>query len=57
MHLTIPVRLLPRPRLGDPDLFSGYNVMLGLRDDNEDKMPQTMRMKVGNLRGTDVDEE
>jgi len=31
--------------------------MLGLRDDNEDQMPQTMRMKVGKLRGTDFDEE
>lgn len=42
LHLTIPVRLLPRPRLGDLDLFSEYNIMLGLLDDNENKMPQTM---------------
>lgn len=57
LHLTIPVRLLPRPRLGDPGLFAGYNVMMGLRDDNEDQMPQTMRMKVGKLRGRDFDDE
>lgn len=56
-HLTIPVRLLPRPGLGDLDLFSEYNIMLGLRDDNENKMPQTMWMKVGKLRGADFDEE
>lgn len=57
LYLTVQVRLLPRPRLGDPDLFSGYNIMLGLRDDNEDQMPQTMRMRVGKLRGRDFDEE
>ena len=57
LYLTVQVRLLPRPRLGDPDLFSGYNIMLGLRDDNEDQIPQTMRMRVGKLRGRDFDEE
>lgn len=57
LHLTIPVRLLPRPRLGDPDLFLGYNIMLGLRDGNEDQMPQTMRMRIGKLRGRDFDED
>jgi type VI secretion system protein ImpH len=50
LHLTIRTRLLPRPRLGDPNLFSGYNIMLGLTDDNVDQMPQTMRMKVGRMR-------
>lgn len=38
-HLTIQVRLLPRPRLDDLNLFSEYNIMLGLWDDNENKMP------------------
>ena len=56
LHLTVPVRLLPRPRLGDPDLYLGYNIMLGLRNDNEDRMPQTMRMKVGKLRGRNFDD-
>ncbi|ECA1950241.1 type VI secretion system baseplate subunit TssG [Salmonella enterica subsp. enterica serovar Virchow] len=50
LWLTIPTRLLPVPRLGDPGLFSGYNMMLGLRDDNLDQMPKTTRMKVGRLR-------
>lgn len=49
-HLTIPTKLLPTPRLGDPNLYSGYNIMLGLRDDNHDEMPKTMRMRVGRLR-------
>lgn len=57
LYLTLPVRLLPRPSLGDRDLFAGNNVMLGLTDDNENQMPQTMRMKVGKLRGRDFDEE
>lgn len=50
LHVTIPVRLLPRPRLGDPNLFMGYNVMMGLTDETEHMMPQTMRVKVGKLR-------
>lgn len=50
LHLTIPTKLLPVPRLGDANLFSGYNIMLGLRDDNHDVMPKTARIRVGNLR-------
>lgn len=57
LHLTIPTRLLPRPRLGDPNLFSGYNMMLGLTDDNEDQMPKTMRMRVGRMRKVRFDDE
>ncbi|MBH2847046.1 hypothetical protein R1Q26_05965 [Klebsiella quasipneumoniae] len=40
----------------DPALFSGYNIMQGLQDDNEERMQQTMRMKIGKLRGTKFDE-
>ncbi|QLK60361.1 type VI secretion system baseplate subunit TssG [Enterobacteriaceae bacterium Kacie_13] len=50
LWLTIPTRLLPVPRLGDSGLFSGYNMMLGLRDDNLGEMPKTTRIKVGRLR-------
>jgi len=50
LWLTIPTRLLPVPRLGDTGLFSGYNMMLGLSDDNLDQMPKTARIKVGRLR-------
>lgn len=50
LRLTIPTRLLPVPRLGDSGLFSGYNMMLGLRDDNLDQMPKTTRIRVGRLR-------
>jgi len=50
LWLTIPTRLLPVPRLGDAGLFSGYNMMLGLRDDNLGEMPKTTRIKVGRLR-------
>ncbi len=50
LWLTIPTRLLPVPRLGDPGLFSGYNMMLGLRKDNLGEMPKTTRIKVGRLR-------
>lgn len=48
--LTVPTRLLPVPRLGDAGLFNGYNVMLGLRDDNNTTMPATTRIRVGRLR-------
>ena len=48
--LTIPTRLLPMPRLGDAGLFNGYNMMLGLREDNQSAMPETVRIKVGKLR-------
>ena len=30
--------------------------MLGLREDNEDQMSQTIRMKIGKLRGKKFDE-
>ncbi|EPH2694685.1 TPA: type VI secretion system baseplate subunit TssG [Klebsiella aerogenes] len=56
MYLTVPVRILPRPKLGDPGLFIGYNIMSGLGDDNENEMPQTIRTKVGKLRGKDFEE-
>lgn len=55
LWLTIPTRLLPVPRLGSPGLFSGYNMMLGLRDDNLDQMPKTTRIKVGRLREDHAD--
>lgn len=54
LHLTLPTRLLPTPRLGETNLYSGYNIMLGLRDDNHDEMPKTMRMRVGRLRNAVV---
>lgn len=50
LWLTLPTRLLPIPRLGEPGLFSGYNVMLGLRNDNLEQMPKTIRIRVGRLR-------
>ena len=50
LWLTIPARLLPVPRLGYPGLFSGYNVIPGLRDDNPDQMSKTVRIKLGRLR-------
>jgi type VI secretion system protein ImpH len=48
--LTIPTRLLPMPRLGDPGLFNGYNMMLGLREDNQSAMPDMVRIRIGRLR-------
>lgn len=48
--LTLPTRLLPVPRLGDMGLYCGYNIMLGLREDNPDEMPQSARIKVGRIR-------
>ncbi|MNC00981.1 hypothetical protein D3C75_483230 [compost metagenome] len=48
--LTLPTRLLPMPRLGSPDLFCGYNMMLGLGEDNLEQMPETIRTEVGRLR-------
>ncbi len=53
LWLTLPVKLLPLPRLGDRQLFAGYNVMLGLREDNLDEMPKTARIRVGRLRDKD----
>lgn len=48
--LTLPTRLLPRPRLGDAGLFNGYSMMLGLREDNLDEVPESTRIRVGRLR-------
>lgn len=56
LHLMLPTRLLPPPRLGDPGLFIGYNVMLGLREDNLDEMPDMFTMKVGKLRNGKFDD-
>ncbi len=46
LKLTIPVKLASLPRLGDRALppLSGYNIVLGLRDDNRDDMPKQMAM-------------
>ncbi len=48
--LTLPVRLLPRPQLGDRRLLSGYNIMLRIKDDNPKDGPQTVRIAAGRLR-------
>ncbi|PVF11832.1 type VI secretion system baseplate subunit TssG, partial [Yersinia pestis] len=40
LTLTIPMNLAPLPRMGDPLLMAGYNVMLGLREDNLDERPE-----------------
>lgn len=50
LTLTIPMKLAPLPRLGDRTLFAGYNVVLGLREDNLDKMPEQVTMKLGRIR-------
>lgn len=51
LWVTIPTRLLPRPRLGDRRLFAGYNVMLGLDEGPvADDLPKTVRIRVGRLR-------
>lgn len=54
LYLTIPTKLLPSPRLGETNLYSGYNIMLGLRDDNHDEMPKTLRIRLGKLRDGEV---
>ncbi len=56
--LTFPTRLLPLPRLVDAGLFNGYNMMLGLREDNLDEVPERTRIRVGRLRksGNDIEE-
>jgi len=51
--LTIPTRLLPMPRLGDAGLFNGCNMMLGLREENQSAMPETVRIRIGRLREGD----
>ena len=48
--LTLPTRLLPVPRLGNNGLFNGYNMMLGLREDNLDDIPASTRIRMGRLR-------
>lgn len=50
LELTIPMRLAPVPRLGDRSLLMGYNVVLGLREDNLGEMAERVRMKVGRVR-------
>jgi len=50
LELTIPMRLAPVPRLGDRSLLMGYNVVLGLREDNLGEMAERVTMKVGRVR-------
>lgn len=47
LTLTIPMKLAPLPRLGDRSLLMGYNVVMGLREDNLDDMPEKVTMKLG----------
>ncbi|WP_312584448.1 type VI secretion system baseplate subunit TssG [Atlantibacter sp.] len=58
LWVTIPTRLLPRPRLGDRRLFAGYNVMLGLDDGPvADGLPKTVRIRVGRLRDHEFEQK
>ena len=50
LKLTIPMTLAPVPRLGDPSLLFGYNLVLGLREDNLDEMAQQVTMSLGRVR-------
>ncbi|PKE31174.1 type VI secretion system baseplate subunit TssG [Rahnella sp. AA] len=50
LTLTIPMKLAPLPRLGDRSLLMGYNVVLGLREDNLDEMPDQVTMKLGRIQ-------
>lgn len=50
LTLTIPMELAPLPRLGDPWLLMGYNVVMGLREDNLEEMPEQVKMKLGQIR-------
>ena len=50
LTLTIPIKLAPLPRLGDRSLLMGYNVVMGLREDNLDEMPEQVTMKLGRIR-------
>lgn len=48
--LTLPVRLLPRPQLGNRRLLNGYNILLRLKEDNQSDGAQTVRIATGRLR-------
>lgn len=50
LKLTIPIELAPLPRLGDRSLLMGYNVVMGLREDNLDDMLEKVTMKLGRVR-------
>ncbi|EOV7882085.1 TPA: type VI secretion system baseplate subunit TssG [Yersinia enterocolitica] len=50
LKLTIPMKLAPLPRLGDRSLLMGYNVVLGLREDNLDDMPKEVMIRLGRIR-------
>jgi type VI secretion system protein ImpH len=50
LTLIILMKLAPLPRQGDPMLMAGYNVVLGLREDNMDEMPEEVKMKLGRIR-------
>jgi type VI secretion system protein ImpH len=49
-ELTIPMRLAPVPRLGEWSLLMGYNVVLGLREDNLGEMAERVTMWMGRVR-------
>lgn len=50
LKLTIPIELAPLPRLGDRSLLMGYNIVMGLRGDNLDEMPEKVTMEQGRIR-------
>ena len=57
LKLTIPIELAPLPRLGDRSLLMGYNVVMGLREDNRDQMPKEVTMKLGRIRDKKMDKK
>ncbi|MBU9825118.1 type VI secretion system baseplate subunit TssG [Rahnella perminowiae] len=57
LKLTIPIELAPLPRLGDRSLLMGYNVVMGLREDNRDEMPKEVTMKLGRIRAQKMDKK
>lgn len=50
LTLSIPTHLAPLPRLGDESLLAGYNLVLGLCEDNLAEMPPQVTMDLGRIR-------
>jgi len=51
LQLTLPIDLVPLPKIDNKSVQLGYNVILGLRADNRQKIPPIITINIGRLKG------
>ncbi|MDR3433878.1 MAG: type VI secretion system baseplate subunit TssG [Rouxiella aceris] len=50
LQLTLPIDLVPLPRIDNKSVQLGYNAILGLRADNRQQMPSKITLNLGRLK-------